>query len=216
MVPPGVLMIFSICRGVLPLICVVNAPLQNERGPTVSAIVPFADSDTDVPRLFIVSRNGEPAKAEQESPSTMPEVQSTPLPGPSPVRSKCMLIPDPTNDMNPASPPLVGTVKSLIVAVPVKAGGAIRLPSPTLVTFVPPETSRHETKPDISGDQLIVVAVTATSPAAQVPTTRWPMTEAEADGGNVANANTARPNITDLSTFRCFTVFLRSLHWDTI
>jgi hypothetical protein len=30
------------------------------------------------------------------------------------------------NDMNPASPPLVGIVKSLIVDVPVKTGGATR------------------------------------------------------------------------------------------
>jgi hypothetical protein len=62
----------------------------------------------------------------------------------------------------------------------------------------------------------MVVALTVTPPPPQIPTTRWPMTEAEADGGNVANANTAKPKITDLSTFRCFTVFLRNLHWDAI
>jgi hypothetical protein len=112
--------------------------------------------------------------------------------------------------MNPANPvvlPLGKEFKSLMVPKEVLP----MLPSP-LVTFVGIPAWRHW----LAGSQSIVVIVTTTPPPEQFPTDNWPMVAAEADGGNVANANTAKPKITDLSTFRCFTVFLRSLHWDAI
>src|ERR1035437_2184461 len=63
----------------------------------------------------------------------------------------------------------------------------------------------------LAGSQSMRLIVTVTPPPEQFPTDNWPTVAAEAEGANVAQANTATPKTPNFSKFRFFNVFLRKV-----
>jgi hypothetical protein len=194
------------------LSCVVKAPFQNDRMPSVvSRVVPWAFSVTDEPPASCVRINGDitppGSTIEQELPSPGFTVQLTNDPGPTAMRLRGMA----PNVMNPANPlvlPRGKEFRSLMVPMELD----VILPSP-LVTFVGIPAARQLFEAPPSGSQSMAVIVTVTPPPTpeQFAIDNWPMVAAEADGANVAKASMAKLNNPNFNAFCFFNVFLRKV-----
>jgi hypothetical protein len=152
-----------------------------------------------VPAVPGVKINGEFKRTEQEGPGASAAEQARFVtPGPISPASKVT----PVNLRKPVLP-LRG---ARLLTVPCSAGA---IEPESKVTFVPRPAAMHPVPTEARGSQVTVVMVTVTPPPSQFAKVRCPMTAAEADGANVAQASTAKLKTPDFSTFRFFNVHLR-------